>query len=88
MSLSNRIIKQIKQTQSYYDFDLQDAAREQIPVERLHEICHEAVAENPDLDFNQELLLAMLRWFKAEVTFTGFIQHCPHSLTLIARLLS
>ncbi|KAJ3067660.1 peptide-N4-(N-acetyl-beta- glucosaminyl)asparagine amidase, partial [Quaeritorhiza haematococci] len=62
------LIRQRERVKVYQDFELQDRAREEIPVERLHEEAHRGVERAPSgaTDFKEELMKSMLAWFKHE----------------------
>ena len=72
---SKRIENQLKSVRMYDDFELQDKARNEIPVERLHKEANERVETESSRNFHEELLKCLLKWFKAEVHFFLFDRH-------------
>ncbi|KAI8821638.1 uncharacterized protein EV422DRAFT_566723 [Fimicolochytrium jonesii] len=61
-----RLQSAIAQSRHYEDFELQDAARDAIPVDELHEQAQSEVKANADLHFHDQLVKALLRWFKTK----------------------
>ncbi|KAI9103059.1 hypothetical protein DFS34DRAFT_683129 [Phlyctochytrium arcticum] len=96
--LINQITNNLALVRSYQDMDLQDAARAVIPVDRLHEEAQASVARkngkaetekdksksNTPTTFDEELVRALLRWFKGEFfkwTNQPPCSHCAHPTT-------
>ncbi|KAJ3171974.1 hypothetical protein HDU88_006785 [Geranomyces variabilis] len=74
----------VAQVAEYADVELQDAAREQIPVDRLHDEANAAVEKDPGSRFHDNLVKSLLRWFKNEYfTWTNnpACSHCATSAT-------
>ncbi|KAJ3223162.1 peptide-N4-(N-acetyl-beta- glucosaminyl)asparagine amidase [Clydaea vesicula] len=62
----NRITDQINRVKIYEDLDLQDLARDEIPIAELHEKAHKSLLEHSmqNTSFHEELMKALLFWFK------------------------
>nr|KAJ3418013.1 Peptide-N(4)-(N-acetyl-beta- glucosaminyl)asparagine amidase [Polyrhizophydium stewartii] len=60
----DRILSLVEHVKGYEDFDLQDKAREVIPVDELHAEAHRRQEAEPGSDFDEHLMRSMLRWFK------------------------
>ncbi|EGF81807.1 hypothetical protein BATDEDRAFT_86866 [Batrachochytrium dendrobatidis JAM81] len=50
----------------YEDLDLQDKARQVIPVDTLHEEAHRLHAETPEKSFDRMLMHSLMAWFKKD----------------------
>ncbi|TPX65736.1 hypothetical protein SpCBS45565_g04979 [Spizellomyces sp. 'palustris'] len=61
-----RLQSTARHVMKYDDIELQDIARNEIPVDRLHEEAHKLVDANPGSNFHDHLVKALLRWFKNE----------------------
>lgn len=73
-SFHNRLIQEQERVVNVYnDQDLQDSAREAIPVERLHALAHEETLTRGD--FNESLIRGLLQWFKNE--FFKWVDRLP-----------
>ncbi|KAI8908714.1 hypothetical protein DFJ77DRAFT_127330 [Powellomyces hirtus] len=76
----------IDQFAEYDKIELQDVAREAIPIDRLHSEAHAQVEANPKTQFHDHLVKALLRWFKNEY-FTWVnsppCQHCQSPTTAV-----
>ncbi|KAJ3160931.1 Elongator subunit elp2 [Geranomyces michiganensis] len=78
LPFSQRAVAQVAE---YADVELQDAAREQIPVDRLHDEANAAVEKDPGSRFHDHLVKALLRWFKHEYFTWVNNPPCAHCTT-------
>ncbi|KAI8852694.1 hypothetical protein BC829DRAFT_57280 [Chytridium lagenaria] len=61
-----RIEGQVFRFKKYLNEDLQDKAREQIPVDEIHDEAARRTSMNPNLRYLDALMLSLMRWFKMD----------------------
>eukprot|EP00842_Homolaphlyctis_polyrhiza_P005007 jgi/Hompol1/5507/HPOL_001952-RA len=57
-------MSQVNSLHVHEDFEMQDKARELIPVDELHSEAHSLLEANPGSHFDDHLMRGLLRWFK------------------------